>query len=517
LIASYRSEYKINGTTTAIDRISAVVAPESVNNTSSTNSVINLAGDEYDSFVTDNSFRIKPFPGPPNPDSLFGNYQNGILPFDGTQENPDAVYLSGLEYIMGKYHLGGKYSCLSALNNKKCPDDPKLCVLTRLLNTNIVRCSVFMSKSIQHGFVRCTNSQTSDCTQIDSMNRIGGGTIAIRSCDDGIKCYDGNNDLCEVSKKVADRIDPSPSLGTTLSEDQYYDSSSSSGYSSAPKGASSEYDANLYALRDKTSLELGMCVGLPQGMCPARTNYSAANRYAYWPSTPAEQIAQGVCKPGYVRSGQLRRRCLVSPETQTYAFGPITGTCVVPTLQQKSNGNYIINEAARDLGIDVTIAKVAGGAWWENSVGSYFISNTGNPIRGTVMIGNTLASGINGQNFTTYYAPGSIPSNAEEIGFFLIPDGYDYKTNNKLANNTRVWFSIFDNPWRARRISDSQVIHGRDRWAFFSHRPSNPANTQQSRYTSATKRLGWKDRDDGSGTSNFDDVILRIDAKIRQP
>jgi hypothetical protein len=508
-IASYSSEYKVSESTTAIDRTSAVIAPESIHNTSSINNIINLAGDTYDSFVTDESFQVKPFPGPPNPNSLFGNYKDDILPYDeNTGENPDAIYLSGLEYIMGKYHLGGKNNCLTSSSNKKCPDNPKLCVLTKLLNTNTVKCSVFMSKSMQYGgFVRCTDNQTFNCAEIDTMTKIGGGTVKIRSCDNGVTCYDSSNELCIVSTSLDNRMDPSPSLGTTLSEDQYYDSSSNSEYASAPTGSSSQYDTDLYALRDKTALEMGLCVNVPQGTCPEQTNYSEANNYAYWPTTQVEKIAQGTCKTGYVADGPLKRRCLALPETKTFAFEKIDSKCIVPTLSQKSNGNYIISSEARTLGINITISVLEVNAAFNSSVGHYFLDNNGNPISGIVDIGSTQSMG----NASSSYGPSSIPANATEIGFFLIPDGYNQ--NNNLNYSTYVTFQNSGN-WKAYRSSNNQLIKGDKRDAFFTDRGLNPTGSQQAKITRDENLMEWKDQDNGGERADFRNLVLRVDAKI---
>ena len=185
---------------------------------------MNLAGDEFESFVTDETFKVKPFSGPnsPNPSSLFGIYQNNILPVVGTTVNEDAVYMSGLEYINNKYHLGGKYACLSSPNAPKCPVNPKVCVKTKLLNKNTIRCSIFASKIPAHGGLNlCNSTQVTTCPSVDSMPTIAGGTVAIRSCTDGKKCYDGTIELCTPSSLLSDRVDPIPALGIELSDSQY--------------------------------------------------------------------------------------------------------------------------------------------------------------------------------------------------------------------------------------------------------------------------------------------------------
>ena len=106
-------------------------------------------------------------------------YQDNILLFDGGLENDDAVYIKGLEYINGSYHLEGKYACLTSINGKRCPDDVEMCVLTKLLNKDTVRCSLLSSKaSLYGGLSVCVGAQGS-CAVVDSVSKISGGIINI--------------------------------------------------------------------------------------------------------------------------------------------------------------------------------------------------------------------------------------------------------------------------------------------------------------------------------------------------
>ena len=256
------------------DQTSALIEPQSVYNASSTiNSIVNLAGDAFSSFVTDDTFIVKPFTGAnsPNPASIFGVYQDNILPVVGEDVNPDAVYLSGLEYINGSYHLGGKYACLESEGLQKCPDNPKMCVLTKLLNKDVVKCSTVTSKSAQHfGLSLCTASQVISCNVVDSMTKIAGGTINIRDCGNYTKCYDGNVELCKLSTDPADRREPSASLGNVLPDSQYYNPSASSHHTGSSPGVAINYDADQYGLRSKTAVEMGLCTTIPQATCPAQ-------------------------------------------------------------------------------------------------------------------------------------------------------------------------------------------------------------------------------------------------------
>ncbi|MEA0970416.1 hypothetical protein Megvenef_00378 [Candidatus Megaera venefica] len=328
-IVSYNSIYRNSEDPldTSTDSTAALIEPLSVyNDSGSISTVVNLAGDEFESFVTDDTFNVKPFSGPnsPNPSSIFGVYQNNIMPLVGTTVNQDAVYISGLEYVNGKYHLGGTHACLSSSKTSKCPDNPKLCVLTKLLNKDTVRCSVFASKSAtQGGLSLCSSIETTTCPSIDSIARIGGGTVTIRKCTDNKKCYDGTVELCKVSNLVSDRINPAPNSEPYLADSQYYDTSASSGYAGSPGGFAVNYDTDLYGLRDKTAVELGLCIGVPQGTCSEQTNYSEDNGYAYWPSVNSGLTSNGTCRAGWSPVSPLVRRCIPFSDSKTFGLEPL--------------------------------------------------------------------------------------------------------------------------------------------------------------------------------------------------
>ncbi len=328
-IVSYKSTYRNSEDPldTSNDSTSALIEPESVYNSSgSMSTVVNLAGNEFESFVTDDTFYVKPFSGPnsPNPSSLFGTYQNNILPVVGTTINEDAVYISGLEYINGKYHLGGKDACLSSPNASKCPDNPKLCVLTKLLNKDTVKCSIFASKAAtQGGLSLCSSLQTTSCPSVDSIPKIGGGTVAIRLCPDSKKCYDGTIELCKLSNSLSDRVNPSAALGIELADNQYYDSSASSGYPGSPGGFAVNYDTDLHGLRDKTAVEMSLCAYIPQGTCSEQTDYSQDNGYAYWPSVMSGKTSNGTCRAGWSPVSPLVRKCIPFPDSKSFGLEPV--------------------------------------------------------------------------------------------------------------------------------------------------------------------------------------------------
>ncbi|MFK7967569.1 MAG: hypothetical protein AB8B68_00115 [Rickettsiaceae bacterium] len=216
------------------DRTSAKVEPKSMYNTtlSFDPSIINLAGFQFSSFVTDNTSIKAPFSGThsPNPGSIFGNYLNDIFPVNASNgaENTNAIYLYGLEYINEKYLMGGTRACLENLDLEKCPKNTTNCVLTNLLNRNTVDCKEFMTTLAQYSSSvnRCTATEISSCgTAVNTISGIPPSAgISILACPSGSHCYTSpiDADLCQGSTLLSDRYIPSPSSGATLEDHEFY-------------------------------------------------------------------------------------------------------------------------------------------------------------------------------------------------------------------------------------------------------------------------------------------------------
>ena len=295
------------------DVTSALLEVESTHNTAtSLNYVVNLAGNEFEAFATDDSFATKAFSGPNsiNPASIFGTYQDNILPVVNGVVNSNAVLLYGLEYINGKYHAGGKHICLSSTDLRKCPDNKEMCVLTNMLNRDTVKCSTFRQKATEHKMGLCSALQTSSCNPLvpaDSLPKISGGSLAIRQCADDSKCYDGGVELCKISTDPQDRHKPAANLGDQIPDESY----------------SINDDLDLYALRDKTFVEMGMCIPIPTGYCAEQNDPSQDNGFAYWPETEVGKIATGVCMVGKTEEQPLKRYCTPDPENTNFKFEPL--------------------------------------------------------------------------------------------------------------------------------------------------------------------------------------------------
>ncbi len=370
MIVSYKE-----GASGREDITSVLLEPESVYNTStSLNYVINLAGDEFDSFVTDDSYVVKPFTGPNalNPSTIFGTYKDNILPVANGVVNPDAIFLHDIEYINDKYHLGGKHLCLNKTGLRKCPEDKEMCVLTNLLNRDTVDCSVFVKKAADNMPMGvCSLVQTATCpASADSLPTKAGGSLAIRSCPNSIQCYDGGVELCKVSIEPKDRKEPIYAGVNDISSSDYYDTSASSGYAGAPKGVSINYDQDLYALRDKTSVEMGLCYPIPRGVCAEEDNYSEENGFAYWPETIVGEVAIGKCLAGKSSDAPLERYCIPKSETKTFAFEDL--------YREDGDGNKIYTNirckeitcsGSEDYSEDNGFAKWTDAKYGENSTG----------------------------------------------------------------------------------------------------------------------------------------------------
>ena len=202
-----------------------------------------------------------------------------------------------------------------------------MCVLAKLLNKDTVRCSDFFSKSMELGGISlCNSAQTSSCKAFDSLPRISGGNITIRSCTDEIKCYDGDVELCQISNNPEDRINPSSSLEHTLSEDQYYNTTVAGPYPNSPSSSAGKYGNNQEGVRDKTPVELGLCVAVPQGRCPAENNPDKDTGFARWPAADLGKNSLGVCEQGKVPKKDqkdLIRKCIPNPSTRAFNLEPV--------------------------------------------------------------------------------------------------------------------------------------------------------------------------------------------------
>lgn len=312
-----------------VDFTRAVVQPLTVQDPSSTSYKANLAAYDFVSFVTDQNFLTKPFSGPhsPNPASIYGYYVSNnanynpivdpnLVPYDSNgNTNTNVSYVRGLEYINDKYIQGGYYACLRTDTIDKCPINPKLCVLTTLQNNQYVDCTVFSAKASTYTGLRLCRPSDSNCINKDTLpGKNGNPNLNIKKCDNNVYCYDGSQEICILTTNPAHRNTPDASLGATLQDSQYYDINGTPGV---------QYDKSLYALRDKTPVEMGMCVSLAQYVCVS-PNWGSASIGEMMPNTLA-------CPPGQIRAGGNYAYCASNAANRSYGIVPSSTTfCYTP-------------------------------------------------------------------------------------------------------------------------------------------------------------------------------------------
>ncbi len=366
---------------TGKDFTGVIVEPLSIHNPSSASAtaptVVNLAGYSFSSFITDDTYIIKPFPSQPplNPASIYGKYKNGAAPFDQNGNPTNAVYLYGLEYLNDKYIQGGMYACLEPLSMQHCPTEATNCVLTNLLNKDIVNCSDFINQRNQYPNLRLCQSTDTGCSKVDTVpaKSASGSGVTINKCNNNVYCYTNNQNIevCVTSSQPSDRYWPIPAAGQTFGAPRecydpkiyqsYADSSSSSEVSAALSSSTSssvsaapcnsdpsvlqwgsDYDQNLYALRDKTAVEWGFCVPITQPTCSAITTPGPNDGNATWPSTQIGKQAEGTCIAGYIPINPtvpLKRYCLLYVDTKSWGFDKLESGvgCIYADVTLASN------------------------------------------------------------------------------------------------------------------------------------------------------------------------------------
>ncbi len=293
---------------------SALIEALSVSNLNTNNALVNLAGYDFTSFVTDDTFITSPFSGAysTNPLTTYGVYKNNAAPINSSGSPTNAVYLYGLEYKDNKYVKGGTYACLNFPNLAHCSRyNKENCVLSRLANANIVDCSLFKSKQQLYPNLSLCPASVADCNQVDSIAGINGsGGINIYRCPHNY-CYGSSSNaaVCDMQLDPNNRLDPSASFGNVIPDDKHY-------------SMIGGYDIYASGVRDKTSIELNLCASVPQLVCSAITTIATANGNALWPETIAGELATGTCPAGYslTTNSPLQRYCLVNAEARNASF-----------------------------------------------------------------------------------------------------------------------------------------------------------------------------------------------------
>ncbi|XVN43320.1 MAG: hypothetical protein RCG15_03330 [Candidatus Rickettsia vulgarisii] len=351
-IAQIETDPVVEEGTNKIFKTATVVTPLAVNpppTSGVTETLVNLAGFTFTSFMAyisdDRSeYVAMPFSGTKsmNPSSIYGIYKDNKAPYDANgRPDPNAIYLTGLEYVNGKYIQGATHGCLQLKNTDKCIPgiSNNNCVLTNLSETDTIDCKIFKDKSLKLN-LRICNSNDTDCGKTETISGID-----IFKCNappplsNEYNCYKNtrkpNVEVCKVTQDLNNRSMPAPSRGDIISgNDPVNHFTVKNNKDDNP----TNYDEKMQAIRDKTSLEFGLCSEYPIPKCSA-----TIEKDAEWPETKAGNIAKGTCKQGFVpiSNKPLERYCLANAAT------PPKGTIAFDRLEadvgcQKNEGLKIV-------------------------------------------------------------------------------------------------------------------------------------------------------------------------------
>ncbi|PCJ29707.1 MAG: hypothetical protein COA94_00595 [Rickettsiales bacterium] len=359
------------------DVTSTLVVPETVYQSGGNRkAVAYLAGTQFEALVTDDNYAMNPFMNAPplkDPTSILGTYLDNILPISLNPpyaRNPYAVYMSGLEYISNKYHLGGKYICVRNKNMRQCPDDIHMCVLAKLANKNTVKCSIFYKSTENHpGLSMCSPDQARNpsCGVIDFMPKISGGRVNIKKCADGALCYESDAELCTVGMSAAERSIPGAQFGETLATNQHYNP-----FIKDARGIVRirKYNQNSLRLRTKTLRELGACTLISpdprQDTCSAQNNFSQDNGFASWTSVKVGEISTGTCKAGmklFNPANPLKRLCIPvsEPAPPRFALEPLYRMKGTPPKKEYTNTKCVFDGCKVEGGFNAYWPAVKSG------------------------------------------------------------------------------------------------------------------------------------------------------------
>ena len=174
------------------------------------------------------------------------------------------------------------------------------------------------------------------------------------------------------------------------------------------------------------------------------------------------------------------------------------------------NENEVIPEAW-----SVHISFIDTNAGYNNSFGYYIMDSSGNPLTGQIIWEGVKDDVVNGDFVLNQdILPNVNPCN---IGFFIIPDGYNKNIGNSAYNdNSVVNFEFVSGHWQAYTGSGETkvVISGQDANIFFDNAAINVDNYTHFNYVGGDPFLNpnhyhWEDLVNG-GDADFNDVEVSI-------
>ena len=172
-----------------------------------------------------------------------------------------------------------------------------------------------------------------------------------------------------------------------------------------------------------------------------------------------------------------------------------------PTLLD--NGNYDISSGG---GFTISIDSISSNAGYNTSLGYYFADENGEPISGVVSFANVKDSLGEGDAATMSYAEGDIPAGAEQIGFFIIPNGAN--KNSELADGDEVTFAQNEEGEWTPILDGNELEGAQGVAAFFSNEALNSDGFDHMSDDNGVNQLQISFEDlVGGGDSSFDDVV----------
>ena len=291
-----------------------------------------IAGLEFDSIVTDDTYVIPPFKERRieflnNTESgltILGDYYNDKLPLTDNGDEVDAKYIGGLEYLSGEYERGGT-KIFAAINNDIRCHQPKEanvssnayeneydntnCVLSYLNYATKIDCKKFKDKGATKW---CSKNQKECSTYADPLEIQDHGEVKFRDCGDE-KCYDPpetiTRPICAESYHPDERVIPAnkKELGrVTLHKNEFYNFDDVEEGLCATQEDSGDvpYNENYCSAREKTIIEKGY--GTEVNKIPACRAEQAGN--ANWPAADVGEYSRAECMDGYGYAREDQKR-----------------------------------------------------------------------------------------------------------------------------------------------------------------------------------------------------------------
>ncbi|MES2214843.1 MAG: hypothetical protein V4485_02330 [Pseudomonadota bacterium] len=203
------------------------------------------------------------------------------------------------------------------------------------------------------------------------------------------------------------------------------------------------WNADLYALRNKTPMEQGLCTTIPSDLpkCSAITAGNSASGNATWPETPSGGKATGTCISGYASKTPPMRYCLTNTNTFISAFQTTapSSSCIpkIGMSLKDSNGTLVYNFSPGD-----DFVEIQG----STNTGTYTVENKCQGSMNKVSVRDTI-------NETDFGASLSVKINGVTgVDYPNIPDALRaiFNIQNKIPNPFTVSVEPQGRTWKMK-------------------------------------------------------------------